>query len=214
MRSKSLLHEMQSYLKTELELESPSPQRVREALLQKVESDRSRLLREVEIQSREETTESGAPFKRILVAVDASPQAMAAVDLAARLAGCGIDVKVALVHVVDDAVGMYEGFAAPVSIVGERSLAKEKGKILLTSAQERFSTRGRAMDDAPSPVVEHVVHEGPVVPRIIETAESFQADVIVIGTHARRGISHFLMGSTAEGVVRQAPCPVICVPGK
>lgn len=214
MRSKSLLHEMQSYLKAEEELEAPTHPHVREALQQKVDSDRSRLLREVEIETKHSSAESGAPFKRILVAVDASPQAMAAVDLAVRLAGCGVDTKVALVHVVDDAVGMYEGFAAPVSIVGERSLAHEKANILLTSAEERFSPKGRGMDEVPMPQIEHIIHEGPVVTKIIDTAKEYEADVIVIGTHARRGISHFLMGSTAEGVIRQAPCPVICVSGK
>ncbi len=214
MRSRSLLHEMQTYLKAEVELQQPTPPSQHEALLQRVQIDRPRLLREVEYEVRHDDPVSGAPFKRILVAVDSSPQAMAAVDLAVRLAACGSDVKVALVHVVDNAVGMYEGFAAPVSIVGERSLAREQARILLTTAQERFSPHGRVMDEAPSLDIEQLVHEGPVVPKLVETAKEFGADVIVIGTHARRGISHFLMGSTAEGVVRQSSCPVICVSAK
>jgi nucleotide-binding universal stress UspA family protein len=46
---------------------------------------------------------------------------------------------------------------------------------------------------------------------IIRTVESDGADMIVMGTHGRRGISRLLMGSVAEAVVRRAPCPVLTV---
>lgn len=46
---------------------------------------------------------------------------------------------------------------------------------------------------------------------IIEYAKSAQIDLIVMGTHGRTGISHVLMGSVAEHVVRSAPCPVLTV---
>lgn len=230
MRTKSLLHEVQTYLKSELELSqlapkpTPSPTTEKspvyaavsdhqKALAQKVEADRSRLLREVEIEARQEHANEHVPFKRVLVAVDSSPQAMAAIDLAVRLGLCG-EVKYALVHVIDDAAGMYEGFAAPVSIVGEKCLLKEKASILLKSAAERFSPHGRGMDEAPMPQVEQIIREGPVVSKVIEAAREFGADLIIVGTHARRGISYLLMGSTAEGVIRMAPCPVMSVSTK
>ena len=46
---------------------------------------------------------------------------------------------------------------------------------------------------------------------IIKTAKEKDVDLIVIGTHGRTGIDHMLFGSTAEKVVRKAPCPVLTV---
>jgi nucleotide-binding universal stress UspA family protein len=47
--------------------------------------------------------------------------------------------------------------------------------------------------------------------RIVEMAKSENADLIVIATHGYTGLKHFYMGSTAERVVRHAPCPVLVV---
>ena len=53
--------------------------------------------------------------------------------------------------------------------------------------------------------------EGSPVPTIIRVAEEHQADLIVMGTHGRTGLAHMLLGSVAEGVVRQAPCSVLTI---
>ena len=52
---------------------------------------------------------------------------------------------------------------------------------------------------------------GAPVPTIVKIAESKGADLIVMGTHGRRGVGHLLLGSVAERVVRLAPCPVLTV---
>jgi nucleotide-binding universal stress UspA family protein len=49
---------------------------------------------------------------------------------------------------------------------------------------------------------------------IVSKAKEDGADVIVMGTHGRKGLSHLIMGSVAEQVVRQAPCPVIILRGE
>ena len=49
---------------------------------------------------------------------------------------------------------------------------------------------------------------------IIEFAETNKVDLIVMSTHGRTGVGHFLLGSIAERVIRQAPCPVMVVPVK
>jgi nucleotide-binding universal stress UspA family protein len=49
---------------------------------------------------------------------------------------------------------------------------------------------------------------------IIRVAKERKVDLIVIGTHGRSGVSHILMGSVAERVVRRSPCPVLSVRGK
>ncbi len=59
-------------------------------------------------------------------------------------------------------------------------------------------------------VVRETAHGSPTV-EIVNYAKVHDIDIIVIGTHGRTGLSHVLMGSVAEYVVRQAPCPVLVV---
>jgi nucleotide-binding universal stress UspA family protein len=59
--------------------------------------------------------------------------------------------------------------------------------------------------------VEKLVVRGVPFVEIIKTAKEKDTDLIVIGTHGRTGIDHMLFGSTAEKVVRKAPCPVLTV---
>jgi nucleotide-binding universal stress UspA family protein len=59
--------------------------------------------------------------------------------------------------------------------------------------------------------VEKLVIRGVPFVEIIRAAKEKDADLIVIGTHGRTGIDHMLFGSTAEKVVRKAPCPVLTV---
>lgn len=60
----------------------------------------------------------------------------------------------------------------------------------------------------------HVV-QGVAASAIVTVAEKCQADLIVMGTHGRSGLSRFVLGSVAESVMRQAHCPVLTVkPGK
>jgi len=58
-----------------------------------------------------------------------------------------------------------------------------------------------------------ILVEGTPFQTIIDTAKDKEADLIVMGTHGRTGLSHVLMGSVAEKVVRLAPCPVLVTRG-
>ena len=62
--------------------------------------------------------------------------------------------------------------------------------------------------------VEAVVRQGKAFMEIIKEAMEKDIDMIVMGSHGRTGISHMLMGSVAEKVVRKANCPVLIVRGK
>jgi nucleotide-binding universal stress UspA family protein len=66
---------------------------------------------------------------------------------------------------------------------------------------------------APDPriEVEHCLREGDPVTEILSLAHDRRCDVIVMGTHGRTGLAHFLMGSVAGQVVRKAVCPVLTV---
>ncbi len=56
-----------------------------------------------------------------------------------------------------------------------------------------------------------LVEVGPVVEKLIEAAEENDADLIVMATHGRTGLSHALIGSVTEKILQQAPCPVFTV---
>ena len=62
--------------------------------------------------------------------------------------------------------------------------------------------------------VETAVLEGPAAREIAEFASKKHADLIVVGTHGRKGLTRVLMGSTAESLLRQAPCQVLVVKQK
>jgi len=65
------------------------------------------------------------------------------------------------------------------------------------------------------PKVESGVAVGAPAEKIIETAKKQKADLIVMGTHGRKGIERTIFGSVADKVVREAPCPVVCIhPGR
>jgi nucleotide-binding universal stress UspA family protein len=59
--------------------------------------------------------------------------------------------------------------------------------------------------------VEARMAHGTPYEEIVKAGKELGADLIVIGTHGRTGMSHFLLGSVAERVVRSAPCPVLTV---
>jgi nucleotide-binding universal stress UspA family protein len=75
----------------------------------------------------------------------------------------------------------------------------------------------RALGDAVArlapdlPVVSEIL-SGPMARRIVGYAKRTGIDLIVVGTHGRTGVSHLLLGSVAEAVVRRAPCRVLTVP--
>lgn len=62
--------------------------------------------------------------------------------------------------------------------------------------------------------IEALVLRGRAFSGIIETTKEKTIDLIVMGTHGRSGLSHLLMGSTAEKVVRKSSCPVLTVKAK
>jgi universal stress protein A len=64
----------------------------------------------------------------------------------------------------------------------------------------------------PSMSIEAIVRRGVPVDRIAETAASWRADLVVLGTHARRGVARFVLGSVAETAVREVPCNALVVP--
>jgi nucleotide-binding universal stress UspA family protein len=140
-------------------------------------------------------------MNKLLVPTDFSEYGDAAVEYAVKLAR-SLDATVHLLHVV----------TVPVSGVGEMGVVNTSAyaQIAHRDAQaslELIATRLRDRVEL-APVR---VESGDAREIIDLVAEQIGADMIVMGTHGRRGLSRWFMGSVAESVVRTAPCPVVTV---
>ena len=139
-------------------------------------------------------------FKQILVPTDFSPGSRLAIDYALQLAD-RLGASVHLLHVVEDptVAGLFtEAYADLESIRRKRRCdARHQMNALLGSLKRRDMT-----DE---------IAGGSVAPTIAGVAADRAADFIVMGTHGRTGLSHVLVGSVAEQVIRIAGCPVLTV---
>jgi universal stress protein A len=141
---------------------------------------------------------------RIVVPVDFSTHADRAIDYALAM-GTHFGACVELFHVVEDPFGSG-GWGSEVyvsDLEGIRERAVKEAQALL---EER-----RAAIPATSVPLVATVRMGHVAQTIVDYAAEVQADLIVMGTHGRTGVAHFIIGSVAERVVRVAPCPVLTV---
>ncbi|VVD99618.1 universal stress protein [Pandoraea cepalis] len=143
-------------------------------------------------------------LKRILVAIDGSPTADKAFDYALALAKAR-NAHLHVVFVVDIPVA-YVADADPFPFIEAMRL---QGKAIRDAATQRLKGEGV---DGDVEIRELLPLGGDVAHQINVAADEDQADVIVIGTHGRRGFQRLALGSVAENCARQAQRPVILVP--
>jgi len=138
-------------------------------------------------------------FRKILIAVDSEPVAAHAADTGVELAR-SLGAEVALVTAIDTSFG-YGGDTgiSPQELINQ---AKQEGKRLLAGFRQRLSLQPSALE---------FLVEGTAAAEIVKAAKTWPADLIVIGSHGRAGIKRALVGSVAEGVMRNAPCPVLVI---
>ena len=139
-------------------------------------------------------------IKNILLPLDFSDVSEQATRYAAELAR-RFGAKLHLLHVIEDPVvylPMFETYAVPTKDEFESFAQARLEGWLLPEGAEQVEVERRWR------------HGTPFV-QIIQDARDNNADLIVIGTHGRGAAAHLLMGSTAEKVVRKAPCPVLTV---
>lgn len=143
-------------------------------------------------------------YSKILVPVDGSATAALGMTEAIALAR-NQHAKLRLIHVVNELIvtTSYDtgfGFANVVESL------RENGKILLKDAETLV--RGAEVE------VDSVLVEalgGQAGTFIVQGAKDWGADLIVMGTHGRRGLRRMVMGSDAEFVIRHAPVPVLLI---
>jgi len=139
-------------------------------------------------------------FRTILVPLDGSPVAEQALPLARRIAErAGSKLRLVLVHQIPTAP--LDPAAARLFTSLELATRKSE-RAYLRSLQTKLRQEGVRLASA-------VTLSGPVGPALDQYVRELGIDLIVMATHGRTGLTHLLMGSVAEQVVRAAPCPVL-----
>jgi len=137
--------------------------------------------------------------KTILVATDFSESAGRAFDYAAALAE-KLGAKLHLLHVI----------SVPMIGVPEIGVA-----VIASTMESTVQTSQAELDRLAAPCgparVETLLRTGDARDVIVDVAKELGIELIVMGTHGRRGVRRALIGSIAEGVLRTAPCPVLTI---
>jgi nucleotide-binding universal stress UspA family protein len=143
-------------------------------------------------------------LKRILVAVDFTETSDKAFDFAMELA-VKFDAKVTAVHAFEiPVIGFPDGALVATADIATR--IQESARQGLTAAVSSREGRGGVHIDS-------VLREGAAQEEIRSVAEEVHADLIVIGTHGRKGLARALLGSVAENVIRTVKIPVMVIHG-
>jgi nucleotide-binding universal stress UspA family protein len=140
-------------------------------------------------------------FRRILVPVDGSATSNKALVMALDIARDS-DSHVRLIHVVDELAYMT-GFEASGEVL---AIVREGAQRVLAEATEIAKSAG-------VPVETHLIDEPGhrMGDQVCNEAAEWEADLIVVGTHGRRGMSRLMLGSGAEQIIRLAQVPVLVV---
>jgi nucleotide-binding universal stress UspA family protein len=145
-------------------------------------------------------------MRRIFYASDFSREARAAFNTAVALAA-SLDARLTIVHVLTPLVPTVpEQYLDAVMI---DRLERQTGE---WSARQAARLRADAEKAGVRAVVD--VRRGDPAEQIVRAARGGRADLLVVGTHGRRGMQKFLLGSVAERVLAAAPCPVLTVRGR
>ena len=147
-------------------------------------------------------------YKKILVPIDGSPTSNLGLKEAILLAkDQGATLR--LFHLVDEYVAVSGTDSAPMYAGDLIELLRQDGVRLVEKAKVRAQRQGLAPESA---MLESF--GGRAADHIVRQAKKWGADLIVLGTHGRRGVKRLVMGSDAEQVVRTSPVPVLLVKSK
>jgi nucleotide-binding universal stress UspA family protein len=145
-------------------------------------------------------------YQRILVAVDGSPSSDLALGQAITVArATGADVRV--LFIADDSDLFFDvDHMDPSQIMdgivryGENALARAAAQL-----------RDAGVLNATTQLIERPVSPGQISDTIVAQATQWRADLIVLGTHGRRGLRRMVMGSVSEGVISKTGLPVLLI---
>ena len=153
----------------------------------------------VQMAKAETPVEQGVSLERMLVPIDFSDCSLDALEYAAVAAGQA-KASIELIHVLEPP---SYGLDFTLSHADEREQKRE-------SLAKRLQGLSSALSAAGLPVKSRL-RGGVPADSILDSAQEWPCDLIVMGTHGRRGLSHVMAGSVTEAVLRRAPCPVLTV---
>ncbi len=154
-------------------------------------------------------------MKKILIALDYDPSAQAVAETGYALAK-GMQAELVLLHILADPsyyaayeyspiMGFNNNFISPETLPPDVSAEIRKGAVeFLNRSKEHLGDTG----------IQTLVNEGDVADTILQTAATVQADIIVLGSHSRRGLEKILMGSVTEKVLHRSSIPLFIIPTK
>jgi len=146
---------------------------------------------------------------KLLIAVEDSIYSEHAVEYGFDLAS-KLGAEVALVHV--DEIPVATPYIADPLLGEQPVMIPELIKVQEDSSHKLLDRiANKYMDKA---TIYTYTKIGTAKDEILSTAEEWHADMIIVGTHGRTGLDHFISGSVAERIVRKAKCPVLVIPTK
>jgi len=141
-------------------------------------------------------------MRTILAPTDFSPTSNRAVDYAIEL-GRALGAEIVVMHAVEPITVTPDAFGA-ATIAPVLDELERAGRRMLDRAAAKIAKRRMRCRT--------LLVTGPAATTIVDAAAKVRADLIVLGTHGRSGLSHLFLGSVAERVVRSAGRPVLTVP--
>jgi len=148
-------------------------------------------------------------YARILVPVDGSSTSERALREAIKFA-TEQKARLRLVNVVD-VMSIISGDSAFLDTVGLEKALVDSGEELLKKSLSAASAAGVEAD---TKLLKTQDFSQRIADMIVGEAAAWPADLIVVGTHGRRGWSHLFLGSVAEGIVRASTTPVLLIRGQ
>ena len=144
-------------------------------------------------------------YQRILVPIDGSATAARGLAEAIQLART-TGGRLRLIHVVDE-LSLTLGVGAGMTATGDlRNLVREAGAATLVEGSKTVQAAGLEVD-----TVLKDSFAGRVYEHVVAEAARWLADLVVVGTHGRRGVGRLVLGSDAENIARHAQTPVLLV---
>jgi universal stress protein A len=137
------------------------------------------------------------PYQKILCPIDFDENSSDALEKAAEIAH-HFKAAVFVVHALQ-LVTQFGEIPFPVD------LYRDQQRAALASLEEIAAQKLNGLE------YETAVYVGDVVGSILQAIDRFRPDLLVLATHGRTGLAHFVLGSVAEAVVRRASCPVMTI---
>jgi nucleotide-binding universal stress UspA family protein len=146
-------------------------------------------------------------YAKILVAIDESDTSLHALEHAIELAR-KLSATVRMIHVLDMS-WLPLGPEIAIDTAALSEARRSAGERIIASARDAARQAGF---DAEAVLVETETPIQQVAEALTREASRWGADLVVLGTHGRRGFQHLMLGSVAEQMVRRSPGPVLLIP--